>query len=564
VVVSLVVSVLVIPSFAAVLLRKRKARAREEDEEVRGVAAAMGRLIRLLVGGVVRAPLLSAGVLVFVGWLGISSIPPMEYLPTGNRDVVFGAVIPPPGYSVDEIEAIGRSIQGQLVPHIHKEIDGQPALDRMFFFGGPDSAFMGAVGENTDRMPEVVAMLRKAQLTVPGAFSFASQAALFGRRLGGGRAVEIDLLSADLVGTIQFAQKLMGAISAAMPGAQVRPIPGLDYGAAEFRVRPDRVQASAVGLSPVDIGQVVDAYVDGAIIGELGVVGQPKRDVLLRAMGVRLDDPEQLITAPVPTPGGRFVPLGELASVLEYLGPTILQHIERRRALTLQVTPPDSIALETAVNLLRDDIVNPMLQEAGAPPDLSAEFSGTAGQLEAAQGRLGMALLLAVLISYLLLSALFENFLAPLAIMISVPMAGTGGVLGLKLVNITLTPQPLDMMTALGFIILIGVVVNNAILVVDGALSRLRNGLDLVTATADAVQRRLRPIAMTTLTSLAGLLPLVIMPGAGSELYRGVGAVVLGGLALGTVLTVFLVPTVFVTLWRLRGLFTKKALAAPA
>ena len=117
----------------------------------------------------------------------------------------------------------------------------------------------------------------------------------------------------------------------------------------------------------------------------------------------------------------------------------------------------------------------------------------------------------------------------------------------------SLAPQAFDMITAVGFLILIGVVVNNAILVVDGALARLREGVLLGPAVSSAVEGRVRPIFMTTLTSLAGLVPMVVVPGSGSELYRGVGAIVLGGLALSTVLTIYVVPALFTVIWRLRG-----------
>jgi hydrophobic/amphiphilic exporter-1 (mainly G- bacteria), HAE1 family len=136
-------------------------------------------------------------------------------------------------------------------------------------------------------------------------------------------------------------------------------------------------------------------------------------------------------------------------------------------------------------------------------------------------------------------------------ILVTVPMSAAGGVMALRMVDAFLRPQPLDMMTAVGFVLLIGVVVNNAILVVDGALARLRDGMGLEDALGAAVVRRVRPILMSTLTSLVGLLPLVLVPGSGSELYRGVGAVVLGGLALSTVLTMFVVPAVFAVVWRL-------------
>lgn len=549
--VSLVVSVLVIPSFSARMLKGAKQIAEDEDEAGKG--GFRGRVTGA-VRWLVATPLRSLVVVVIglggTATAGILLVPPMEYLPTGNRDIVFGVIVPPPGYAVEELQEMGKTVNDTLVPHIGKEVDGKPILERTFFVGTADQLFMGAVGRDQDRMGEVVGMMRGAQTKVLDVFSFASQASLFGRSLGGGRAIEIDLLSADQIGTVRFGQRLMGALREALPGSQIRPIPGLDFGAPEFRVTPDRAQATRLGLNGAEIGQLVAAYVDGAIIGELGPDGEPKLDVVIRARGLDADDTDALAAAPVPTPRGEVVPLGRVAKITETLGPTVIQHIERRRSLTLQITPPDTIALEDAVRIVRDEVMPPLINQ--GPEDLRVMYAGSAGDLEAAQGRLGYALLFAVLISFLLLAALFEDFLAPFAILVSVPLAGAGGIFLLRIVDLTFGGQPLDMMTAMGFIILIGVVVNNAILVVDGAILRMRAGLELAEATADAVRRRIRPISMSVLTSLAGLTPLVLFPGSGSELYRGVGAVVLGGLGLSTVLTVFLVPAVFTLIWRVR------------
>jgi HAE1 family hydrophobic/amphiphilic exporter-1 len=149
---------------------------------------------------------------------------------------------------------------------------------------------------------------------------------------------------------------------------------------------------------------------------------------------------------------------------------------------------------------------------------------------------------LAVVIVYLVMAVLFESFVFPLIILVSVPVAAAGGVGGLAVLNL-FRYQPLDMLTLLGFVILIGIVVNNAILLVHQTLFHIReDGMTAIEAILEATQNRLRPIFMSTLTSVFGMLPLVLFPGAGSELYRGLGSVVIGGLALSALLTLLLIP----------------------
>ncbi len=127
--------------------------------------------------------------------------------------------------------------------------------------------------------------------------------------------------------------------------------------------------------------------------------------------------------------------------------------------------------------------------------------------------------------------------------MFSVPLAAVGGLVGLKLVNLFIALQPLDILTMLGFVILVGVVVNNPILIVHQALNNIRiYGMGHREAVLESTRTRLRPIYMSTCTSLFAMLPLVIVPGPGSEFYRGLGGVVLGGLTVSTVFTIFLIP----------------------
>ena len=555
--VSLVVSVLVIPSLAARLLSQgktldiggltdfgRRFRSRV-TEQVRWLCSSTRRSLSTVTIAVVASLL--------VAW---ALLPPMEYLPTGNRNLVFGILIPPPGYSIEELDATGNRLQGEMARYTGVEADGEANIRRSFFVGSPDRVFAGAVAEHKEDVGRMLDLLRRVQSKIPGMISFATQASLFGRSIGGGRVVEIDIQGPDLQTLTEVGERLFGDLRTALPGAQIRPVPSLDPGAPELHVIPRRREAAQLQMGGAELGLVVDALIDGAIIGEYTPEGSPKLDVVMRAVtdGDRLlQDAPALLSAPVATPSGRTVPLGSLARIEERLGPSVIRHLERRRAITLNVSPPEDLALEDAIDTIRNDVIGNLEREGAVPADVQFGLSGAAGKLELAQTQFGNILLLALVICFLLIAALFEDFISPLAVLMSVPLAAAGGAGGLWLVNALLGKQPLDLMTALGFLILIGVVVNNAILVVDGSISRLRAGSSLREAVPLAVEARVRPIFMTTATSLAGLLPMVIFSGSGSELYRGVGAIVLGGLLLSTVFTLFVVPTTFTLLWKLRG-----------
>jgi HAE1 family hydrophobic/amphiphilic exporter-1 len=150
--------------------------------------------------------------------------------------------------------------------------------------------------------------------------------------------------------------------------------------------------------------------------------------------------------------------------------------------------------------------------------------------------------LAAIAVIFLLMVILLRSFVLPAIILLVIPVAGAGGIIGLALINLFVR-QPLDMLTMLGFVILTGVVVNNAILMIEQTSLHVReDGMQVDDAILEATSNRIRPIFMSTLTSLFGLIPLVIFPGAGSELYRGIGTVVFGGLALSTIATLFMIP----------------------
>jgi HAE1 family hydrophobic/amphiphilic exporter-1 len=245
-------------------------------------------------------------------------------------------------------------------------------------------------------------------------------------------------------------------------------------------------------------------------------------------------------------------------------GPTEIRHLERERTVTLEIRPANNMALESALELLQDQVIAP-LEAGGLPTGVTVHLSGTADQLTQTWEAMVLDLALAVVIVYLVMAVLFESFVYPLIILFSVPVAAAGGIGGLAVLNL-FRYQPLDMLTLLGFVILVGIVVNNAILLVHQTLFHLReDGMTPIEAILEATQNRLRPIFMSTLTSVFGMLPLVLFPGAGSELYRGLGSVVIGGLALSALLTLLLIPPLMgLALIRRAGQPAAAAQPAPA
>ena len=213
--------------------------------------------------------------------------------------------------------------------------------------------------------------------------------------------------------------------------------------------------------------------------------------------------------------------------------------------------------------MIERDVVGPLLASGALDGGYQINLAGTADKLRDTWLSLRFNVFIALLITYLLMAALFESWLYPFVIMLSVPLGAVGGILGLTVLNIFYV-QPLDVLTMLGFVILIGTVVNNPILIVHQSLNLIRDdGLTPDEAILASVRTRVRPIFMTTTTTVLGLLPLVLFPGAGSELYRGLGSVVLGGLTVSTIFTLILVPTLFSLMMGIRQRLVRWLFVSP-
>jgi len=386
-------------------------------------------------------------------------------------------------------------------------------------------------------------VIREPVFSEPGAFPFVRQRSIFGRGIGGSRSIDLDIAGGDLETILGVAQNAFGLVNKAMPreqGGRVRPRPGLELGAPEIRVLPDPVRLADNGVSARELGLTIDAFNDGLRVTEITVDGE-RIDLMLMGPEGNVTQTQGIAALPVVTRSGDILPAGSLAKIIVTSGPTEIRHIERSRTVTLQITPPPAMALGDALDKLQAEIVAPLYAE-GLPPGVNLRLSGTADKLAATWAEMKFDLLIALAIVYLVMAVLFESFFYPLIIILSVPLATAGGVMGLQILGLYHF-QALDMLTLLGFVILVGIVVNNAILLVHQTLYQIREeGMAYGDSIVEATRNRVRPIFMSTLTSVFGMLPLVMFPGAGSEIYRGLGSVVVGGLSLSALLTLTIIP----------------------
>jgi len=396
--------------------------------------------------------------------------------------------------------------------------------------------FMGARTVDPDKSDELVPLINRLIGSFPATIAFARRSSLFSG-FGGGRTVDIDIQGSNINSLLDSAQAGFRAVMQTIGGRPPRPRPGLDLAEPELRLIPDERRIAEAGWSRSEMSQIIRALGDGLFVGDY-FDGQQRLDIILR--GQDWSTPEQLSAIPLATPNSGVLPLSELTKVVRTAGPDEIRRLNRRRTITLEVKAPEDMSLEQTMAVLKEK-VNPQIEPL-LPEDGEIHYSGTAEKLEVALKSMSASFLLAIAILYLLMSALFRSFRDSLLVILAIPLATVGGVLALQLVNLFIT-QHMDLLTMIGFIILLGLVVNNAILLVYQTRAAEREGLSRRDAVNQAVHLRLRPILMSTLTSIFGMLPLLLMPGAGTELYRGLAAVIVGGMSVSTVFTLILLPS---------------------
>ena len=497
-----------------------------------------------------------AGTVAAMAFAVATLTPPAEYLPEGEEPKIFASMIAPPGYNLSEMSAIGDELNDRfsvlLDPSLDESTDpdGVPLLRTLNLSVSPQRVRIIAEPRENRDVEALQNGLTAAFRQYPGMRAFAARGSIISSNDGGTRSVNVDVSGADLAELYSVAGELYRRGGQMFAGGQIGSEPSslsLDQPLIQIRPRWDRL--AELGLTAQDFGYAVAALSDGAFVDEY-FLDDRKIDIFLYSAAGSQQDIERLRQLPVYVPGGGVLPLEAVAELSETADTDLIRRVDGRRTVTLNLIAPRSVPLETAVERVGSELIPGLRADGLVPQGVALDISGAADQLDATRESLSTNFLIAVLLSYLLLAAIFTHWGYPVLILATVPLGLAGGIVGLALLNaIPGVRQPFDMITMLGFLILLGTVVNNPILIVDRTRRNLESGAaSVVDAVGEAVSSRVRPVLMTTFTTVFGLAPLVFIPGAGTELYRGLGVIVLTGLLFSTFVTLTVLPALLVAL----------------
>lgn len=470
---------------------------------------------------------------VCLGLLAVSYIllPPADYLPSGNRNLILWLTEPYPGTSLPEAEELTR-------PAV-EFLKQQEMIGNTFLVFGRFRAIGVKLKDeyaNGTNLQQTVGMLYGVGSQFPGfRYVLPIRIPIFNDP---GKEIQIRIVGPDLERLAGIKDRMMGELQQ-IPGV-ARSRPDFVFGAPELRVVPERRKLAQLGLDPAELAALVEASLGGIFASEY-VDGKETLDVVVKLRDASVDTPSALRQLPIALPNDRIVQVQDVADVQEVTGPASINHVNVERSITLTVNIAPQAPLASTVDAVNKQVVQPINRE--LPPRYRAYVSGTADQLNSTLTQLGSVFLFSLLITYLLLMALYRSFTYPLIILTTVPLGLTGGVI--SLVGASYLPGvdvALDMITAIGFVILTGIVVNNAILLVDRALQLQRDEMGYWESVRQATRDRMRPILMSASTSVLGMMPLAVVPGEGAELYQGLGVVLVGGLTFATILTPTVVP----------------------
>ncbi len=518
--------------------------------------------VEWLLASVARRVTLIAGALLTACSIILFMTPAAEYLPEGEEAKVFGLMFAPPGYNIDTMRQVYREVDAQFNPYFGADPEDYssgksdvPAIGGNVSFVNTNQVFYLVEAKDRAHANDLVDTVSEKIGEVPGLLAFANRGSIFSGNSGGTRSINVDISAPDLPTLFQASFDAFVKARGLFERPQVRPNPSnLTMGQPMLEIRPNWERAAELGVDPAELGYTVWAYSDGAFVDEFFLEDE-KIDMFLYSKAGNILHPREIDGVSLYTDAGTVVPLSAVAEVTESVNTETIRRVDGERTVTLSIVPPRSVPLETAIEKVRSEIVVGMRASGEVPSKVVMSISGASDRLDTTRQALSGNFIVAIAIAYLLLVAVFSHWGFPLLIMTAIPIGVSGGIVGLWVMNAlgSLMPvfglqqvyQPFDLITMLGFLVLIGTVVNNPILIVERTLRNLKElGQDVETAVTEAVRSRIRPITMSMITTVFGLAPLVFFPGSGTELYRGLGAIVLFGLLFSTVITLTFVPSV--------------------
>ncbi len=485
-------------------------------------------------------PLVIGGGLVLVAiafWL--FGVLPEELVPTEDRGTAFGLVLAPEGATLEYTDRYMRAAEEHLLP--------LPERHGLFTatglgMGGPGRVTNGFVfldlkphRERSRSQQEIVAEMFPRLIGIPGVLAFLVNPPSLGGNFSGS-GVEY-VLQADSFEELGQAVGTMMAKANEL-GYLVNVDTDLRLNKPELQIDIDRERASGLGVSVTDIGTTLETYLGGRVVGNFKR-GAKQYDVIAQMRAAGRATPDIINQIYLRGTGG-LVQLANVVNVVETVAPKELNHFNRVRSATVtaNLAPGAGIgqALDDLDRIWRDEL----------PPSVTRDLAGQSREYRDSKGTLYFMFVLALVFIFLVLSAQFESFADPLTILLSVPLAVFGALLSLWLFD-----QSLNIFSRIGLIMLIGLVTKNAILIVEFANQLRQQGRDIERAVVEAASIRLRPILMTSFSTVFGILPIAIGMGPGAESRQPLGIVVVGGILFSTFLTLLLVPVVYSLMARL-------------
>ncbi len=553
---SLIASISLIPTLAALLCRATRpdvdsqasnARPRRTPLLVAGGNAITRAYMYVINGMIGHRPvkmLAKTAIILIVTALFFASLtmlPSAEYLPNGNRNLVFYFAKPLVGSNLEKTVSD--------VEPLERILANDERVDRFFTVFASEFQAIGVICKDepgADGIPytherklrEFTAELFRIGRNIAGfEVLFPVQASIF---RDPGKQLEIDIIGPDLERLRAIASDIEDRLRGNTAASVKFVRSSFTSGKPEVQVHIDRARSIPLGMRVSQVADMVEVLKAGRIVGTYDDEGD-QIDLALYATTGRVSERRDLEDIPIVTPVGKTVRLADIANVVSTTGPTEINHVEKERAITLTVNLKDDVALEEAIGVITKDVLLPVNAE--LPTKYAARLSGSADKLAATIKAVAGSFVLAVLIVYLLMVALFRSVLYPLIILITIPLATSGAFAGISIAHAQSDGLIIfDVISMLGLIILSGIVVNNAILIIHQAINFRDSGLSPEESLIESCRTRLRPICMSVITSVLGMLPLAAGSGAGTELYRGLGWVMIGGILVSTIFTLFLVP----------------------